>query len=219
MGEAGRAPAAAQNGGVDDGVARADAHLDELRRRVYARGATPEAAREYADALARRVAPPAGSAAEAPAAPPPVAPPARRPRWAAVAPVVGLAAAAALAAALSVHPPAGPRSPARAAETLPSPPPVPGAVLATLSSVGAGTSATLDAKGHTVVLASLCNGDGTVTIRVGGDSTTVLACARGMPALVMVRTTKALGRFTVSTTSEGRPHWALTVGTFEGGPS
>jgi hypothetical protein len=34
-----------------------------------------------------------------------------------------------------------------------------------------------------------------------------------MPALVMVQTTKALGRFTVTTTSEGRPHWTLTIGT------
>ncbi|MDQ1512741.1 MAG: hypothetical protein QOC59_583, partial [Microbacteriaceae bacterium] len=202
--------------------------LDELRRRVYARDATPEAAGEYAAALALRgataravpAAPPAsGGDAAAPASPEP-AQSTRRSRWTTGAAIAGVVAVAAVAASFSLHPSptarpsaAGVGSAGVAATALPVPPPVPGPVLATLSSVGASASATLDAKGHTVVLASLCNGDGTVTIRVSGDSTTVLACARGMPALVMVETTKALGRFTVTTTSEGRPHWTLTIGT------
>jgi hypothetical protein len=92
---------------------------------------------------------------------------------------------------------------------------VPGSVLATLSSIRSSTSARLDAHGYTVVLASLCTGDGTVTIHVSDGSTTVLACSPGMPALAMVQTAKALGSFTVTTTSEGHARWTMTVGALD----
>jgi hypothetical protein len=36
-----------------------------------------------------------------------------------------------------------------------------------------------------------------------------------MPALAMVQTAKALGSFTVTTTSEGHARWTMTVGALD----
>jgi hypothetical protein len=215
---------------VDEDVASGDARLDALRRRVYQRGAPPEAAREYAAALAlqrttvevrvgragetaRGEAPDVGptSGIDSPAVP--------NRAWTSRAGIAGLAGLAVLAAILTPHstgtagPSTTPGGIVVPAAVLPEAPPVPGLVLATLSSVGPSTSGRLDGHGRTVLLASLCDGDGTVSIHVSDGSTTVLACGDGIPALVMVPTAKPLGRFTVTTSSQGHPHWTLTVGT------
>jgi hypothetical protein len=215
------------NDDVDEGVALDDAQLDALRRRVYQRGAPPEAAREYAAALAVRAvipAPQVAAVAETgPSEPAQLGEPAGAGRRrASGGPLAALLAVVVLAAVLIPHSPGAARRPgptpmaasASAAAPLEAPS-IPGSVLATLSNVRSRTSARLNAHGYVVILASLCNGDGTVTIHVSDGSTTVLACSAGMPALAMVQTAKALGSFTVTTTSDGHPRWTMTVGALD----
>jgi hypothetical protein len=85
-------------------------------------------------------------------------------------------------------------------------------VLATFTSTSGALDAHLDADGRHVVIAAECGGGGTVTIRLGDGWETDLACGKGQPKLVMAESVTALRRFTCTTTTRGRPVWALTIG-------
>jgi hypothetical protein len=94
-----------------------------------------------------------------------------------------------------------------------APPSVPGLVLARLSSAGSRFTARLDGRGERVVLSGLCNGVGSLTVRLSDGTVLPVECVTGEPVLASRRTRGPLHAFTCTITAIGGPTWAVTVGT------
>jgi hypothetical protein len=182
--------------------------LTALRDRLY-RPDPPEGAVEaYLDALR----------AEAPSVQADTSPAPARPRRygrgaAALAAMAGLAVATGAAVSLGHQAPAA-GVPRAATGSRLEPPAVPGAPIGTLSGPGS-TTGLFDASGSRVVVSVSCSGSGTLDLRIDDAPPSVLTCEQGGPALAMLPSPGALGRFTIAVSRAAGVRWSLAVGALD----
>jgi hypothetical protein len=198
---------------VDEGDRGRRRDLGELRLRLYRRDPPADAVEAYLAALAQV---PVLLQARLSLTPRPRR--ARRP--VPVRKLLGAAAAVAASVAFAALLPIGFRQLAtQTAITGARPPapqrvPLPPATGTALGTMAGGPAATarFAAAGHVVTVSVLCEGSGTMTLRIGGEQPTELTCDTATPAFAMLESVAALDRFTLEVVPERTVRWSLAVG-------